>query len=805
MAPAPPTTSIWSNIVAIVLTPIVVWLLAVGWGLLIERIARVELPKPVSAGVGFCAAVVVALGIYELGVGDPITVPAVAAPALVGLVLCGRKLPGHLNGGWPLVAALAAYVLCDLSVIASGHWTLTFYNIDNDSAYELVLIAHLRAHGTHSATGMPSTAHTVIQAYLSTGYPLGGQSLLGVVSGLLGVSAAVVWQGFMSSMIGIATLVASAISGRTMGPRAAAAAALLALLAALTFQYTLQGSIKEITTLVGILAALAVMRYGLVTRTRTRTHGVVPIIAVPLAAILAAYNAAGVPYVGALIAAGVLALFALYRPIPQVTWLKPVLSGIAVLVVLAVPALVTLRTFLSVSVAGYSGSHPTAPNLGPLLRPLPLSEISGVWLVGDYRLPVPQGAAGGLTAAVTVLVLVLVALGVWRAVRAREPGPLMGLFVVALVLLIVYPRITPYAQAKLLAIGSPIVLLGALQGLTGLRRQWARVLAMAPALVLAGTVLASDALAYHVAPTLPTDRMLALEQIGRRLGHKGPVLDSEFEQFAKYFMFPTPVIDGPDSPTPVQLALRTPTNEYDKSFDLNEEKLGFIEAFPYVLTRRSAVTSRPPANYRLVLENAFYDLWRRTETPRVLADLPVGGSGLDPNVRPDCSALRSLVRHAPRSARLAVWKLPSVSGFSMANARTRSPGWSPDGLTATPGVAEASVLVRRAGLDEIWVQGNLTRRVEVRLDGRRIGSAQGSNTPGGWVSAGYVRVTAGRHSLSVLRGRAGLSPGDGSTTASVAAVALSAAVPPPAPALVSLGDWRGLCRQPASWIEVVRP
>lgn len=794
-----PSTSLWSNIAAIVLTPIVVWLLSAGWGLLIARIARVELPHAVSAGLGFCAAVIVALGAYEVGVGDALAVPVVVVPAVAGLALCGRSLPARLNGGWPLVAALCAYLLCDVSVLASGHWTITFYNIANDSAYELVLIAHLQAHGTQTATGTVSTAKTVINSYLSTGYPLGGQSLLAVVSGLLGVSAAVVWQGFMSAMVGIGTLVASSLTGRTMGPRAAAAAALVALVAALTYQYTLQGEIKEIATLVGVLTALAVMRHGLLARAPV----MVAITPVALAAILASYNAAGVPYVGALVGAGVLALIALYRPLPALTWLKPILGGIAALVVLAIPTLVTLSTFLSVAESGYGASDPAAPVLGPLLRPLPLSQISGVWLYGDYRYPVPPGPAGDLTAVVTVIVLALVAVGIWRAFRAREPGPLMGLFTVGMVLLIVYPRVTPYAQAKLLAIGSPLVVLGALQALTGLRRLVPRALAGAVALGLAATVIASDALAYHVAPTLPTSRMLALQQIGRRLGTRGPVLDSEFEQYAKVFMFPTPVIDGPDSPTPVQLALVTPANEYDQSFDLNQEQIGFIESFPYVLVRRSPVATRPPANYRLVLENAFYELWQRVATPRVVAGLPVGGSGLDPAVHPRCSALGALVRAAPGGARLAVWTLPAASGFSIANARVRSPGWSPSGATATPGVAESPVVVRRPGRYEVWVQGDLPRRVDVALDGRRIGSVQGSDTPGGWLSAGYVRVTAGRHSLSVVRGGGGLNPGNGSTTAAITEVALSAAVPSPPPVLLPLHAWRKLCGEPVSWVEIV--
>ena len=56
--------------------------------------------------------------------------------------------------------------------------------------------------------------------------------------------------------------------------------------------------------------------------------------------------------------------------------------------VLAIPSLITFKTFFNAASAGQGCSGVGATQFGQLLRPLPLSQISGVWLAGEYRLPV---------------------------------------------------------------------------------------------------------------------------------------------------------------------------------------------------------------------------------------------------------------------------------------------------------------------------------------------------------------------------------------------------------------------------------
>jgi hypothetical protein len=801
-----PSPGLWDDIAAIAGVPLVMWALALGQGLLIERAAKVRLPNALLPVLGFCSSMIVALGVYHLHAGNWLAIPVVAGLALAGAIVQRRGLRARLNAGWPLIAALVIYIGFNAAVILSGHWVISGYNIENDSAYELLLVHHLQAHGTAAASAVPSTANSVIAAYLATGYPLGSQSLLGVISGILGVSPAVAWQSFISAMAAVGALAASQLSGRTMSPRLGAAAGALALGAALTYEYALQGAIKEIAVLVAVLCSLAVIRYAILS-VRSRTTALA-LCAIPLAAVLAAYNAAGLPYMLALAGSGAVAAMIIHRRLPGREWLRPGLIGLGVLVLASIPALLTIKTFYHTASSGFTGgSAATAPSLGPLFRKLPLSEISGVWMHGDYRLPIPPGTGATLTVFASAVILALLFPAVLRLVRAQEPGPLIGLVTVGLVLLIVYPRITPYAQAKLLAIASPIVVLCAIQALTGLRGWDWNALAAAAGLALVAAIAVSDALAYHEFPVSSPARMIALERISRGMEGRGMVLDSEFEQFAKFFGLPAELNVGPDSPTsrPLELVNRSEP-QYGHSFDLSQERLGYIESFPYILVRRSPVTSPPPAGYTLARQNAYYELWRREGAPRGVAQVPFRGV-LGAGSPVSCRALGALAARAKAGQRLLLAEQPPQVGFAMSEAAEHSPSWSPSSdpkalVTPSPGRAERQVDVPASGRYELWLEGNFPRRMSVTLDGHVVGSALGTDAPGGWAMAGTADVAAGRHVLGALLGGGNLSPGNGSTQASIGAVVLVPAGAHPRVLAVAPGQWRSLCGRRAFWAEL---
>lgn len=789
---------------AIAVVPIAVWAIATGFGLLAESILRLAVPKALLAPVGFCLSIVVCLAIYSLGAGNPVAVPVVCVLAGLGYLLGRRGLASRVLAGWPLLAGIGVYLIFTASVIVTGHWTFTGYNVTNDPAYEMLLVSHLQGHGIHGAVTGTSTANTVVSSYLRTAYPLGSQSLLAVISGLLRVAPAVIWQGFISAMAGIAAIAATTLSGRTMGTRAAALTAGIAIAAALTYQYALAGYIKEIAVLATLMCALAAIREAVL---HMRGGRALALTAIPLAGLLAVYGAASVPYVLALACAGAVAFVAVHRTWPERAWIRPLLVGGVAFVVCSIPTLIMLHQSLQVLSSGFSGSMPGAPLLGPLHRPLPVSEMSGVWLGGDYSSPITDPTRSLITMIATAALVVLLVPAIWRLVSVREPGPLMALLVIILIQLLLYPRVTPYARGKLLAIDSPVVVLCALQGLTFARRRSLHVGLAAVGAGLGAVVLGSDAIAYHAVPVAPTTRLLALRQVGQVLGARGPVLDSEFEQYAKVFTRPALLIDGPDAPTPEALDLRDPSLvQYANSFDLDQEKLSFVESFPYVLTRRGPATSRPPSNFKMIMRNGFYELWSRQSTMRVDRHLSEGGA-LSAAGRVECHALGRLVADPPVGSSLSVAERAPARGFHVLEVRPRPFGWFPDPnvpgavMTRTPGTATHRIRVQ-SGPYSIWVQGSLPRPVSVLVDGRRVGSAQGENTRAAWLNAGTVLLSRGRHTLGVQRGGNTLLPGDGDVGAWLGAAVV---VPTTLERVVHLPlrRWRSLCGREADWVEVI--
>ena len=809
------STGLWDDIAGLAAVPVVMWVLTTGLGLLVERAARARIPNALLAPLGLCAALVLCLGLYTTHAGDTVVLPVLIVLVVAGFVLARRELPARCNGGWPLAAGLAAYLLFNSSVIATGHWTIVGYHLQDDTAFEMLLARHLQTYGTALGALPVSTATSFIQGFLSTGYPLGAQSLLGALGGLMHADVAVIYQGYVSSLAAVGAMAASTLSGRAFGPRLSALVGFFAISAALTFQYAMQGSIKEIGTAVAVLCALSLIRIAIL---ELGLNAAAVIVAIALATILATYNAAGLPYVGALAGTGLVAAVIVHWRPPTWAWVRAAAVGVAVFGVMAAAALSTIATFFHIATSGYTGTNAVAPPLGQLLRPLPLSELNGIWLVRDYRIMVSPGLLGDLEVAGTVAMLLLAALGTVYALVRREPGIAIGIATMGLVLIVVYPTAIPYVQGKLLAIASPVVVLGAAQGL-GAFGAWRRTRPFAALLgiALGAGILGSDALAYHGEPVAPTSQLIALEQVGRAIGPHGPVLVSEFQEFAKYFAAPARLIVGTEYPTPENLVLRQPGGLYGQSFDLDAEQLSSVESFPYILVRRSPTASRPPANFRLTYENYYYSVWKRSATPRVLDHLPLQAlySG---EADVSCPALAAMVANAPKASRLVVSHLPAMVGYDVLHATVRSTGWPqdfnpyrPDAVAfATPGVAGTVVTVPRTGNYRIWLQGTSPRLLRITLGAhnRTVSHIGANNTPDEWLEGASVHLRRGRYAFDVWRPAGDLSPGDGGTGESYEGrgeIGYLALVSESQPSMVSLPvkAWRTLCGHPADWVELV--
>lgn len=792
---------------AVIGTPLVLWAVCFGCGLACERVLRVRLSNALVLPLGLCVAFVLIYPGYAAGAGDALAIALLLAVAIAGLLLANDGVRSRLNPGWPGIAGLAVYVLYMLPVIAYGHWTWSGYDFVNDSSFEMLLAGHIQGYGMLLGHIPETSEREFLVSYLNSSYPLGTQALLGTLGGMTNTDVAVLYQGFISSLAAFGAIALATLGRGFLSARRAALAGAVALAANLTYQYALQGNIKEIGLLATVCAALALGREAIVLE---RPYAGSALVAIASAAALCTYNAVAAPFIGALVLFIGLGIALAKRRMPRVGWARPLVAGSALAALLAVPPLLTFSSFFAVARHGQGSTGLGAIQFGQLLRRLPLSQVSGVWLSGEYRLAIVSQHRGLLTAIATAVLAAAIVVALVLALRRRQPGVPAAFATAALVLIVVLPRISPYAQGKLLAMCSPLVVLAGVAGLLCLRGRRAGAFGLALAGFVSLAIVASDMLAYAHDRVAPTARIEAIRQTGDRFAGRGLVLWNEFEEYAKYFARAAKISVPFEAITPQQVQLRLPTYFYGRYFDLDEEMFSFVEKYPLIVTRRSPIASRPPANYKLVYENAYYEGWERMPRLRVLEHLPLQ-QPYWPTQQVSCQALAPLVAKAPKGAKLVVALAPPERVLEAASDGDRSAAWTPDpsrpGSVFTPngGYLQGTLAVAHAGRYALWVEGDFPRTVPVHLDGRAIGSLSDSNTPGQWLQAASIWLGAGRHRVRIERtaGHRHFGPGEWAT-GELGGLALRSETPELLRS-VALSRWRTLCGTSADWVEVVEP
>jgi hypothetical protein len=798
------------TLIAFVGLPLVVAVTTIGLGLLAERAAQTRVPDGLLAPLGFCLATCLLLGVYALHLHVEVAVGVLIAGTAAGFALARRELPKRLNPGWPGVAALAVYVLYAAPMLVSGGWTWSGYNFLNDTAVQFLLVDHLKVTGTQSGPPALTTAGEVIRTYLESGYPLGTHAYLATLSGLLGSPVEVLYQGFVSAMAALGAMALAVLTGRIgFSARAGALVALVAVASNLAYNYGLQGSIKE----VGVLCALAASMALAVEVVRADNPiAAAALLGVGAAAVLSVYSAAGVPYVlavGVTLAATVLLVHG--RRSFTRRWLGAAAAVIAATAVLSAATLTTLPQFYRVATAVVNAEDPGSSDvLGQLSAPLPLLQTGGIWLDGAFGGPIgPDETAARLTDIGLWIVVALTLLGIVAIVRRRCPEALLAFAPAVLTAALVAPGVVPYADAKLLAVMSPSVLLLAALGLLTLSVLW-RPLAVALGVALAAGVMLSNAYAFHDTKIAPRDRMQAIGDVGQHLKGRGLVMWNELEEFAKYFARASSVNVASEPITPFQVKLRAPENIFGSYFDLDAQNLSYVQRFPYIVMRRSPAASRPPARYVRGYANAYYEVWMRRPRPRVLRHLSLQRV-TSATARAPCREVRRLARAARRTRgplALVAARTPRTVRFDVRGAADRSGGWRPDGgvpgviNTINPGQARGTIAIKHPGVYRAWLRGDFPRAVQMLVDGRSAGTVKGVNTAGQWLDGARVRLTAGEHRVEVRMGGGSPAPSDGAivTIGTLALVHEEPAVLQTVP----VARWRSLCGRDLDWIELVR-
>ena len=335
-----------------------------------------------------------------------------------------------------------------------------------------------------------------------------------------------------------------------------------------------------------------------------------------------------------------------------------------------------------------------------------------------------------MTIVLVALAAAASAMAVVWLLRGRALGPLLFAGVSLVALLYVTQQGSPWADAKALAIAAPAVLLIVLLGPVALERWGARIPALLLAAGLAGGVLASNAMIYREVSLSPHDRLEELSDVGDRVAGGGPVLYTEFEEFAKYFLRdgePVGASEALEVPglSPLNVDGTRPT--FGEEADLARLRPEDVRRFSALVRRRSPTSQRPPVDYKLSWQGDFYEVWtRRSSVAPPLGQVALGGDGSDA----DCEALERLAAGIESASGTIVGvSAPVISEFPTARAAVPRawPRWKADRSLVhadAPASVSGDVGVPADGRYEVWLRGSFGADFVVELDGHLGGTGR---------------------------------------------------------------------------------
>jgi hypothetical protein len=787
-------------LVAWLLFPFLLGVLTLGCGLLLQNVSGERLPPGMLLPAGLAVMIVAASLATASAATAPFAVPLVVALAVTGF---GLAFPWYDGRGdpWAAASALGVFAAYAAPVVLSGQATFAGYIKLDDTSTFLGFIDRVMEHGRSLAGLAPSSYEAALAVNIPFGYPLGAFLPLGVGSRLVGTDPAWLYQpciAFFAAMLALslASLLAPLVHSR----RLRAIVAFFAAQAALLYGFALWGGMKEI---IGVALIVSVA-------TLTPTNGeelrsvrrLIP-FTLTCAALLAVLNVSAGLW---LLPLGLPAFAVVARQRSR----RPALSlvgGIGLIVVFSLPTIVIARDFLRLT---NSNLLTPSQRLGNLPRPLNLLQIFGIWPTGDFRVWPSEHAATKILvamAALAALIAVIVALRrrLWRL-------PLLAGTVIATALILERTS-SPWLAGKAYATASPVLVLAALATAAILVERRFRIEGVLLAIVIAGGVVWSNALAYHDVWLAPRAQLQELEQIGDRFAGQGPALMTEYQPYGVRHFLRKLDAEGA-SELRVRLVPLVSGRGLEKAEFVNLDRFATSGLLVYrtLVLRRSPVESRPPAPFALAWRGRYYDVWQRPDpsTPQVLEHLGLGDA-LSAAAIPSCTAVLRLGKVAAKAGGRLI-AVPRTNGVLLQLAATEHPAsWSPDSSSQTvfpdsAGVLTGNIVVGASGRYTVWLGGSFARTVTISIDGRRAGSLRSVLTETGqWTPFGSLRLRAGSHTVTLRYGGSRFAPGSGAGPFALGPLALSLTQPGENLISVSPADARSLCGRSLDWVEVVRP
>jgi hypothetical protein len=306
----------------------------------------------------------------------------------------------------------------------------------------------------------------------------------------------------------------------------------------------------------------------------------------------------------------------------------------------------------------------------------------------------------------------------------------------------------------------------------------------------------------------PRARFAELSAIDARFAHQGTSFYNLSDEFALYFLRDMAAVDPANSPVQPRVPSAAPQGR--APWDMDELALPYLESFHLLVVANSPLASRPPANYQLAMQGRYYDVWRQTSSPHVLAHVPIGGA-LFPAAAPPCRVIMNTARHAAQAhAQLAYVQREPVPTL-IPTQTIHPPNWGlvggdPFSLIPRdqPGTAAGKVRFSVDGTYEIRVEADISQRLQIFVDGRHVGSVAYELAPPGQIEpAGRVTLTAGQHTVEVVRPPDNLTPGDGGTMRALGPVMFVRGSAQPSVEQIAPARARSLCGRSLDWLEIV--
>ena len=697
--------------------PATLGLLALGCGLLLERVAAMRLPAALILPSGFAAIIVIAGFTTHLAATAAATIPLVVGLAAAGLATGVGTLRGR-GLRVPLLVASVVFAVFGAPVLLSGEATFAGYIKLDDTATFLALTDRILEHGSSLSGLAPSSYEATLAVNLGHSYPAGALLPFGIARDLVGVDGAWVYQPYLAFAAALLAVVLYGVTASVIGSRGLRAVlSVVAAQPALLYGYALWGGIKELVA-APLVALLAALIPGSVERLATPRRLLPPAFAA--AAVVGVLSLGGAMWFLASVLA--VAVLAMLKRIDRVAAAS--LAGL--FLVSSVPTLLDARSFFD---SATSTAVRSSTELGNLVRPLSPLQVFGVWPSGDFRFAPSDRGVAWMLICVTALAAVVGLASAWRR-RARALLLYVGTVAAASAVIALVG--SPWVVAKAYAIASPAFVLAALLGCAAFIASGRETEGVAALIVVAGGVLWSNALAYHEANLAPRAQLAELESIGQRFAGAGPALMTEYQPYGVRHFLRRLDAEGASELRRRQIPLRDGRVLGKGAYaDLASFRPDAVSVYRTLVLRRSPFVVAPDGKYGLVWRGRFYDVWQR-------------------GAAQTCGT-RALARRRTGPLELALDGYPG----SEAHAAFRLTSW---------------------GRYSVWVGGSFRKQLSAFVDGSFVGAQEHQlNNAGQYTRLGDVTLARGEHALALRYEASPLTPGSGGREYGLGPVVLSRA------------------------------